>query len=119
MFQVELFLFDTAGQECHDPIRPLCYPDTDVIIVCFAVDNPESFNHIHKKWKSEIRRHLPKVPVILVGTKTDVRDNKETGTKSECGEDFVQAEEATLMAKRIKAVGSVFLWKLFPKEAIS
>ena len=39
---VELALWDTAGQETYDRLRPLSYPDTDVILMCFSIDNPDS-----------------------------------------------------------------------------
>lgn len=45
--QVELALWDTAGQEDYDRLRPLSYPDTDVILMCFSIDSPDSLG----KWK--------------------------------------------------------------------
>lgn len=39
---MELALWDTAGQEDYDRLRPLSYPDTDVILMCFSVDSPDS-----------------------------------------------------------------------------
>ena len=36
---VELALWDTAGQEEFDRLRPLSYPDTDVVLIAFAVDS--------------------------------------------------------------------------------
>ncbi|KAJ8333038.1 hypothetical protein SKAU_G00419340 [Synaphobranchus kaupii] len=49
--QVELALWDTAGQEDYDRLRPLSYPDTDVILMCFSVDSPDSLENIPEKWK--------------------------------------------------------------------
>lgn len=44
--QVELALWDTAGQEDYDRLRPLSYPDTDVILMCFSVDSPDSLGNV-------------------------------------------------------------------------
>lgn len=53
--QVELALWDTAGQEDYDRLRPLSYPDTDVILMCFSVDSPDSLENIPEKWTPEVR----------------------------------------------------------------
>ena len=68
-----LTLWDTAGQEDYDRIRPLSYPDTDVFIVCFALDNPESLDNITSKWIPELKHHTKNAKIILVGTKFDLR----------------------------------------------
>lgn len=44
--KVSLGLWDTAGQEDYDRLRPLSYPDTDVILMCFAIDSPDSLENI-------------------------------------------------------------------------
>jgi GTPase SAR1 family protein len=36
--EIELTLWDTAGQETYDRLRPLSYPQTDVILICFSID---------------------------------------------------------------------------------
>src|SRR4051794_33767995 len=46
---VELALWDTAGQEEYDRLRPLSYPETDVIFVCFAIDCPTSLENVMDK----------------------------------------------------------------------
>lgn len=46
MCQVELALWDTAGQEDYDRLRPLSYPDTDVILMCFSIDSPDSLGEV-------------------------------------------------------------------------
>jgi len=46
---VELALWDTAGQEEYDRLRPLSYPETDVILVCFAIDSHASLENVTDK----------------------------------------------------------------------
>ncbi|KAL0266449.1 UNVERIFIED_CONTAM: hypothetical protein PYX00_008982 [Menopon gallinae] len=68
---VSVQLCDTAGHDDFDPIRTLCYPETDVFMVCFSVVNPTSFNNVRQKWVPEIRKYWPDAPVLLVGTQSD------------------------------------------------
>lgn len=49
---IELSLWDTAGQEEYDRLRPLCYPETDVILACFAIDQIQSFENVKDRVKS-------------------------------------------------------------------
>ena len=62
-------LWDTAGQEDYDRLRPLSYPDTDVILMCFSIDSPDSLENIPEKWTPEVKHFCPNVPIILVGNK--------------------------------------------------
>lgn len=72
---IELALWDTAGQEEYDRLRPLSYPDSDVIIICFATDNLVSLQNIKDTWFPEVNYFCPGVPVLLVGTKADLSSN--------------------------------------------
>ena len=74
---VELALWDTAGQEEYDRLRPLSYPDTDVLLMCYSIDNPDSLENIEEKWVPEVRHFCPTVPIILVGNKKDLRFNQD------------------------------------------
>ncbi|GAU89606.1 hypothetical protein RvY_02138 [Ramazzottius varieornatus] len=71
-------LFDTAGQDDFDSLRPLCYPETDAFLICFSVVSPTSFRNIRSKWLPEIQRFAGahrRTPLILVGTQCDLRND--------------------------------------------
>ena len=74
---VHLTLWDTAGQEEYNNIRPLSYPETNVFLVCFSVEATSSFDNIASKWLPELKKYEPNAPFIVVGTKCDIRDNPE------------------------------------------
>eukprot|EP01139_Manchomonas_bermudensis_P023541 Amastigsp_a841236_456.p1 type:complete len:189 gc:universal Amastigsp_a841236_456:637-71(-) len=96
---VELSLWDTAGQEDYDRLRPLSYTDTDVVVVCYCVTRPETLKNVELKWRAEVRNYCPDVPVLLVGTKTDLK-----GTP---GADGVSSAEVQKVATALGAVLSL------------
>ena len=69
-------MWDTAGQEDYDRLRPLCYQRSSAVIVCFAVNARTSYENVEVKWMPEVRHHCPHTPVILVATKIDLRNKK-------------------------------------------
>eukprot|EP01137_Pigoraptor_chileana_P007741 Opistho-2@53722 len=76
--EVELALWDTAGQEDYDRLRPLSYPDTNVVLMCFAIDSPDSLENIKEKWVPEVHHFCPNIPFVLVGCKKDLRNDPNT-----------------------------------------
>jgi len=75
---INLGLWDTAGSEEYNTLRPLSYPGTDVFIICFSLCSPSSFENVKQKWHPEVTHFNPKTPIVLVGTKLDLRENPET-----------------------------------------
>lgn len=75
---INLGLWDTAGPEDYDRLRPLSYPQTDVFLVMFSLVNPSSFENIRAKWHPEISHHCPNTPFIMMGNKLDLRDDSST-----------------------------------------
>ncbi|XP_054434250.1 transforming protein RhoA-like isoform X1 [Pteronotus mesoamericanus] len=103
---VELALWDTAGQEDYDRLRSLSYPNTDVILMCFSIDSPDSLENIPEMWTPEVKHFCPNVPIILVGNKKDLRYSTRTRHKlARMNQEPVQPEEGRDMADRIGALG--------------
>jgi len=95
-----LHLWDTAGQEDFDRLRPLSYPGADLIILAFSTVMASSLESVKQKWAPEVNHFVPDSPYFLVGTKVDLRDEK----KKDNGEfSPVTTEEGEAMAAKLKA----------------
>lgn len=103
--RVELALWDTAGQEDYDRLRPLSYPDSNVILICFAVDSPDSLDNVQEKWISEVLHFCQGIPIILVGCKMDLRDDPKTIEElRRTSQRPVTRDEGEAVAKKIGAL---------------
>ena len=79
-------LWDTAGQDDYDRLRPLSYPQTDIFLVFFSTNINKyrnSFESITKKWIPEITHHCPDTPYFIIRTKDDLEDDKESNLINE------------------------------------
>lgn len=101
---VELALWDTAGQEEYDRLRPLSYPETDLIFVCFAIDCPNSLENVMDKWYPEVLHFCPYTPLVLVGLKSDLRFKKTCIDMLKTqGLTPVTTEQGLAVAKKMRA----------------
>lgn len=102
---VELSLWDTAGQEEYDRLRSLSYADTNVVMICFSVERPESLENVEAKWIHEVNRYCSGVRIVLVALKCDLRDDRVAVSRlKERGMSTIGYNEGLEMAKRIRAV---------------
>lgn len=100
---VLLHLWDTAGQEDYDRLRPLSYPGADIVLLCFSTISQASFEAIKEKWAPEIHHYIPQVPTILVGTKIDLREEQAPDPNTNKFEP-VTREQGEKMAKEVGCV---------------
>uniref|UniRef100_A0A1I8HM70 Ras-like GTP-binding protein Rho1 n=1 Tax=Macrostomum lignano TaxID=282301 RepID=A0A1I8HM70_9PLAT len=101
---INLCLWDTAGQEEYDQLRILSYPQTDVMIVCFSLENPVSCDNVRSKWVPEVRHYAPEAPILLVGTKRDLREDPDTIERLRAkGKAPVSTEKGLALAKEVQA----------------
>lgn len=103
--RVELALWDTAGQEDYDRLRPLSYPDSNVVLICFSIDLPDSLENVMEKWISEVLHFCQGVPIILVGCKVDLRNDPQVVESLRTnGQEPVSQASAQEVADQIGAV---------------
>ena len=127
-------LWDTAGQEDYELLRPLSYPNTDVILICFAINNRDSFENVTEKWIPEIKSYCPSTPYLLVGTKIDLRSSENTCNHNSSGNSLDSGRSTTVMqnegVKLAKVIGAfdyaecsaktkVGIYQVFEKAAVA
>lgn len=102
---INIGLWDTAGQSDYDRLRPLSYPNTDVLIVAYSVESQSSFDSVTEKWIPEISHYCPNVPFILVGMKEDLRNDAATIEQlKRSNETMISFEMGIRLAKTLGAV---------------
>jgi Ras family protein A len=99
-----LALFDTAGQEEYDRLRPLSYNNSNIVLISFSVSYPPSAQNVIAKWNPEVRHHCGPCPVILVACKIDLRTDPQTIERLKCEcQRPVTTEDGRKIAAQIKA----------------
>ena len=97
IFEVNLFRWDTAGQEAFEEARKTCYPGTEILLIGFSHGEPDSLQNVEAVWQKESKldglKNAPvgsKIPmimsypslkfsqVLLVGLKGDLIDDEAT-----------------------------------------
>lgn len=101
---VHLALWDTAGQEEYERLRPMSYSKSHVILIAFAIDTPDSLENVTTKWIEEVRNICgPTIPVILVGCKADLRPDSPLPESSGNTSRWVTREQGERVANAIGA----------------
>lgn len=113
-------LWDTAGQEDYETIRPLSYPGTDIFIMCYSVVRPASYHNVKRSWYKElctaarkdfqdpVRKdkslHFDGFPhFLLVGTQVDLRQDRSVNAKlAKSGYDPITAQQGVHMASTLR-----------------
>jgi len=105
---IRLDLYDTAGQEDYDRLRVICYPNTDVFLVCYSVENESSLANVTKKWAPELTHHASDAKIILVGLKKDLRTNSsKINEMNSKNQNFVSQENIDEAVEQIKAAATL------------
>ncbi|XP_076008016.1 rho-related GTP-binding protein RhoN-like [Genypterus blacodes] len=103
--RTELNMWDTSGSAYYDNVRPLAYPDSDAVLICFDISRPETLDSVLKKWQGETQEFCPNAKVVLVGCKLDMRTDMNVMRElSKHRLIPVTHEQGTNLARQIGAV---------------
>ncbi|ODV80132.1 Rho type ras-related small GTPase [Suhomyces tanzawaensis NRRL Y-17324] len=94
---VQLALWDTAGQEEYERLRPLSYHNSHIVLIAFALDTPDSLDNARHKWVDEVKRYCPGAPFLLIGLKKDLRRSTKDRVR------YIQPDQGTSAAREIGA----------------
>ncbi|XP_035511039.1 rho-related GTP-binding protein RhoN-like [Morone saxatilis] len=98
----------STGSSYYDNVRPLAYPDSDAVLICFDISRPETLDSVIKKWQGETQEFCPNAKVVLVGCKLDMRT--DVNTLRELSKQRlipVTHEQGSTIARQIGAVAYV------------
>ncbi|KAM9786169.1 rho-related GTP-binding protein Rho6-like [Neosynchiropus ocellatus] len=102
--RIELSLWDTSGSPYYDNVRPLCYSDSDAVLLCFDISRPDTVDSALKKWKAEIQDFCPSTKILLIGCKTDLRTDVCTRMElSNQKQTPISYEQGSTFAKQLGA----------------
>mgnify|MGYP003366676732 CR=1 FL=1 len=99
---VRLTLWDTAGQEEYERLRPLSYSKANIILIAFSLDSPDSLENAAVKWATEVKKYCSKAPIILVGLKKDLRPPND-GSDPDYRKKYVMKEDGERICQHIGA----------------
>ena len=116
---INLLLYDTAGQEKFRSLIPMYTRDAKIILLVYDITSKESFNHISDWLKDLTTVKKEEVIFALVGNKIDLDDKREVTYEE--GENFAKEHEyifSEIIAKTGDGFQELFYKNLFEKIRI-
>lgn len=83
--QITMSIWDTGGQEMFDYIRPFYYKGASGALIVYDITRKKSFENL-EKWFDNLYSQCGEIPVILVGNKIDLIDERVISTEE--GSDY-------------------------------
>ena len=83
--KITLSILDTGGQEMFDYIRPFYYKGASGALIVYDITRKKSFENLDR-WFDNLYSQCGEIPVILVGNKNDLIDERVVSTEE--GKDY-------------------------------
>jgi len=93
--EVKLQIWDTAGHDDLGRLRPIAFVNTDCFLICFSLIDRNSLKRACTKWVAEVKATAKNCPIVLVGTKLDLREEREERAR----ETSSKAEQEKMLAE--------------------
>lgn len=117
--ELEMTICDTSTQDGYTFMRQTMYPTSDVILICFAINRPQTLENVTKFWIPEIRKFQgPRsAQIILVGTKCDLRNKAPHSVSLKTAEKFSKKCKAVAYIE-CSALNNTGLKEIFEKVGV-
>lgn len=101
--EISLKIWDTSGDE-FDQMRSSFFHLAKVFLLCFSIESRNSFDAIKTKWSKEVDERCPETPIVLVGTKRDLKRDETKAAKLKLRKKrFVSLKDGFNLAQQIGA----------------
>jgi small GTP-binding protein len=73
--RINFMVWDVAGQKFFQRVRKHYYSHAHAAFIVYDVTSRDTFDHV-EMWYNDMQGEIPKVPIVLVGNKTDLSDQR-------------------------------------------
>jgi len=88
---ISINIWDTSGEDKYQSITSVYYRGATGVILVYDITSKESFEDLSTKWMKQIRSNIdPKSPIMLVGNKSDLKDERQVSKEDAL--DFARVE---------------------------
>jgi len=97
---IALDLHESVCRKEYSRLRILGYEGVDVVLLCYSVVDDASYCNVEQHWIQEVQQYCPSAVIIVLATKTDLRDNKNNNMNNN-NTKYLTKEDGDRLAKKI------------------
>lgn len=120
---INVHIMDTCGQERFDSINEKYFQKADGILLVFDISNLSSFNKIKNFYVKSIKEKCKAgLPIILLGNKTDLQDQREVSQEMAINlsidEEYIYKETSCVNNENVADAFETIIemWNIYNKE---